>query len=81
MAAVLSQSGSALAVVSLTSLGVVFAMCVCCRKKSNIMQSQVQIYDPQLFQGPSESIRVVPSQRVPPGGVRVLPFSGGTPSI
>ncbi|KAJ8368764.1 hypothetical protein SKAU_G00087920 [Synaphobranchus kaupii] len=82
MASVLDQSGSALAVVSLTSLGVVFAMCVWCRKKSDIIQRDTQIYDPQLFQSQSERFRVVRPQRVPNQSIRVLPlFSEDTPSI
>ncbi|KAI1893716.1 hypothetical protein AGOR_G00126550 [Albula goreensis] len=58
MAADFTQSGSGLTLVSLASLGVVFAVCVCCRKKSSIMRTENQIYDPQLFHGQGERIGV-----------------------
>ncbi|KAG7471107.1 hypothetical protein MATL_G00120940 [Megalops atlanticus] len=62
MTTVFVQSGPCLALVSLTSLGVVFAMCVCCRRKSKIIHRENQIYDPQLFQSQSERFTVARSQ-------------------
>ncbi|KAJ8280318.1 hypothetical protein GJAV_G00053170 [Gymnothorax javanicus] len=56
-------------------------MCVCCRKKSSIIQSQAQIYDPQLFQSLSGNFRVVRPLAVPSRAARVPLCTGVTPTI
>ncbi|KAJ8414499.1 hypothetical protein AAFF_G00037010 [Aldrovandia affinis] len=53
--------------------GVVFAMCVCCRKDSNIMHRGNPIYDPQLFQSQGETYRGARVYTVARPNLTVLP--------
>ncbi|KTF80718.1 hypothetical protein cypCar_00016990 [Cyprinus carpio] len=44
-----SQQGVLLAIISLTCLGCVYGLCLCCRKKSSMRQEDNDLYDQDDF--------------------------------
>ncbi|KAL4630899.1 linker for activation of T-cells family member 2-like isoform X1 [Arapaima gigas] len=59
-----SQQGAVLVLASLVSLGVIFAMCLRCRKRSKIVQEENYLYDPQHLSSEGRTIKVTRSKRV-----------------
>ncbi|KAK3524351.1 hypothetical protein QTP70_028042 [Hemibagrus guttatus] len=49
MIEVTSQQGAVLAFISLFTMGFICALCVCCKKKSLIVQENNQLYIPQIL--------------------------------
>ncbi|XP_060792152.1 LAT2 domain-containing protein isoform X2 [Neoarius graeffei] len=64
MIEVTSQQGAVLAFLSVSTMSFICALCICCRKKSKIVQENSQLYIPHVFHREGSRFAVTRSKTV-----------------